>query len=595
MATSRVTAPSRKEHVVRARPRAGAAAPARPSALRPFLLLSVMLLFAAGLAARLTFWQVLEHGKLTAIQASEQTSFNVQTAMRGQILDDRGNMLVTDVNQYRVLAAPWLVKNPHRTAALLAPVVGESSEDIDRLLTPNRERIPVELSPPVSVGQGQRIRNLALPGIMLDAKITRVYPRGTEASQVLGFTDNTLQGQAGLEQYYNQLLSGTAGLRSVLRDTAGNDVRVGGQSSVPSHNGAELHLALDNTVQGLVEDALAKAVKQHSATGGSIIVMDPRTGYILGMSSRPTFNPNKVASATDPHALYVNPITQDTYEPGSTMKILTMAAGLDSGVITPQTSFDDTGAFPVADTVIHNWNNGGFGMENMTQVLQHSANVGASFVAQRLGTQRFYTYVKRFHLGQPTGIDLPGEAAGDVPLPGDKSWSIVNLYTNSYGQGLAMTPIQLTTAVGAVANGGVMMRPQLVRKIVYDGRIIPRPPVSEGRVISARTAHTLTNMLVHSAIDGEASEALVSGYNIAAKTGTANVAGPNGQYLNNVTIASIVGYAPAYHPRFLILVKIDHPRDQPWGSTVAAPVMHDLFQELFMYYHIPPNPHAIKK
>lgn len=593
MATSRVTAPSHTKRVARMRASTAAQRTTRPGAVRPFLLLSVLMLFAAALAARLAFWQVLEHGKLSALQASEQVSLNVQQPLRGQLFDDRGNTLVTDVNQYRVLAAPWIVKNPHRTAVLLSPVIHEPASDIQRLLTTNNQ--VVELSPPVSVDQGQSIRNLALPGIMLDARVSRVYPRGTEAAQVLGFTSGELQGQAGLEQYYDHLLSGTTGLRSVLHDTAGNDVRIASQSPIPSHNGADLHLALDNTVQGLIEDELAKAVKKHGATGGSIVVMDPRTGYILGMAGYPTFDPNHVGAAKDPHAVYVNPVTQDTYEPGSTMKILTMAAGLDSGVITPQTSLYDDGRFVIGDTVIRNWNRSGFGEENMTQVLQHSANVGASFVAGRLGTSRFYTYLHRFRLGQPTGIDLPGESAGDVPLPGDKSWSIVNLYTNSFGQGLAMTPLQLTSAVQAVANDGVLMRPQVVRRIVYDGRIITRPPVREGRVISARTSHTLTNMLLHSAIDGEAQLALVKGYNIAAKTGTANIPSPGGGYLSNTTIASTIAYAPAFHPRLLILVKLDRPTDSIWGSMTAAPVVHNLFQELFMYYHIPPNPNALNK
>lgn len=596
MVTSRATAPSRTKRAVRVTATPGARADARPGNVRPFLLLAVLMLFAAALAARLAFWQVLEHGKLSALQASEQVFLDVQQPLRGQIIDDQGNTLVTDVNTYRVDAAPWLVKTPRRTANLLAPVIHEPASDIYRLLTTNNQII--ELCPPVSVGQGQSIRNLALPGIMLDPRIQRAYPRGTEAAQLLGFTNDQLQGQAGLEQYYDHLLSGTAGLRSVLRDTAGNDVRIGSQSPIPSHNGADLHLSIDNTVQGLVEDELAKAVKKHSATGGSIIVMDPRTGYIKGMAAYPTFNPNNVLHATDPHALYVNPVTQDTYEPGSTMKIITMAAGIDSGVITPQTSFFDNGYFRVGSTTIRNWNDGAFGTETMTQVLQHSANVGASWVAQRLGIDRFYTYTKRFRLGQPTGVDLPGESAGVVPLPGDKSWTLPNLYTNSFGQALAITPIQLLDAVDAVANGGVMMKPQLVHRIVYDGRIITHPPVALGRVISARSAHTVTNMLLHSAIDGEAALALVKGYNIAAKTGTANIASPTGGYLDGSagnTIASVIGYAPAFHPRLLILVKIDRPRDTIWGSEAAAPVLHNLFQELFMYYHIAPNSRALNK
>ncbi|HEX6510313.1 MAG TPA: penicillin-binding protein 2, partial [Chloroflexota bacterium] len=345
----------------------------------------------------------------------------------------------------------------------------------------------------------------------------------------------------------------------------------------------------------LAEDELAKAVKAHHADSGTAIIMDPRTGYVLAMANSPGYDLNKYN--TVPYQdLFRNAAVEDQYEPGSTFKIVTMAAGLESHVITPQTSFFDNGSFVVTpDFTVHNWNMSGFGQETMTQVLQHSANVGASWVAQRLGTARFYHYAQAFKIGQPTGIDLPDESPGSLPLPGGKTWTIDNLFTNSYGQGLAVTPIQMIRAVAAVANGGVLMKPQIVKSMDYNGRVIDHPPVSQGRAISPQTAHTLTDMLVHSAIGGEASLGLVKGYNIAAKTGTANIAGSNGHYIPGATIASIVGYAPAYHPRFVALVIIRHPRDTPWGSMAAAPVLHNLFQELFMHYHIPPTSHAVNK
>jgi cell division protein FtsI/penicillin-binding protein 2 len=325
-----------------------------------------------------------------------------------------------------------------------------------------------------------------------------------------------------------------------------------------------------------------------------VIVADPHTGYILGLASTPGFDPNRYYRPAYQNDL-LDPAIYHLYEPGSTFKIITMAAGLDTGVITPQSAFDDTGSFVVGDRVLHNWNMSGFGWETMTQVLQHSANVGAAWVAQHLGTDLFYRYVKRFGFDRTTGIDLTPEQHSLLPLPGDKDWTTVNLYTNSFGQGLAVTPMQVVRAVGAVANGGVMMKPQVVKQIVYDGRIIDKPPVSQGRVISSRTAHTLTDMLVKSAIGGEAALGLVKGYNIAAKTGTANVPDGHGGYIPGDTIASIVGYAPAFHPRFLVLVIIGHPRDTPWGSMAAAPVLHNLFQDLFMYYHVPPPANAINK
>jgi len=559
----------------------------------------LMVICAGALIARLTYWAVIEHGRLASEAASEQrgiASLTVQPPVRGQIYDASGTSLATNVTMSTVYAAPREIKDPYRTAQLLAPVLGQPAAALDNLFTAGTGHISglVLVARRVPQAVGQQVQNLALPGIILDAEMRRYYPESSIASQILGFVNENNQGTYGLEQYYDRVLSGKAGLRSALKDTAGNSIHLDtGQgltaagSLVPSHNGGDLHLTIDSTVQGLVEDDLQKAVHQHKADGGTIIVMDPRTGYVLGMASTPSFDPNHYWQG-NPQS-YTNPAIYDLYEPGSTFKIVTMAAGLDTHVITPQSAFMDTGTFKIADRTIHNWNGGGFGWETMTQVLQHSANVGAAWVAGNLGTQRFYTYVKRFHLGQPTGIDLQGEQTGLVPFPGDKTWTIVNLYTNSFGQGLAVTPMQVLTAVSTVANGGMLMKPQMVSQVVYDGRVIDHPPVAEGRVISPATAHTLTSMLVQSAQGGEAQLGLVKGYTIAAKTGTANVAGPDGNYIPGDTIASIVGYAPAYHPRFAVLVKINHPRDTPWGSMAAAPVLHDLFQQLFMHYHLPPS------
>lgn len=595
MLQSRVRTPSaRRVKAAPALPRAS-----RPAAstrtlgrtIRPFVMLIVIALSATGISARLVFWQVMQHGHLSALETAER-SYGQQPPLRGQIFDAHGNPLAIDVSTHLLYVSPREIKDPKRTAEALAPIIHMSAATLESLFATDVIYVPIvhNLNDRVAA----RIQALGLPGVGLDPEIQRQYPEGTVASQVIGFVRTDGTAQYGVEQTYDRVLSGTAGLRSVLTDTAGNNIQISNSPNIPSQNGADLHLSIDGVVQGLVEDELNKAVKQHSADGGTVIVMNPKTGYILGMASTPSFNPNSYSTVTDP-SHFLNPAIDWTYEPGSTFKIITMAAGLDSGAITPQSALDDTGRFVVGNTVLHNWNDGGFGWENMTQVLQHSANVGASWVAQRLGTARFYEYLHRFRFGQPTGVDLGGEEGGILPLPGQKSWSIVNLYTNSFGQGISVTPLQLIRAVAAVANDGIEMKPQLVREIVYKGHTIVHRPVRVGRVISAATAHTLTDMLVHSAIGGEASLGLVKGYDIAAKTGTANVAGPNGQYIANDTIASIVGYAPAANPKVVALIIIRHPRDTPWGSMAAAPVLHDLLQELFMYYHIPPNPHALNR
>jgi cell division protein FtsI/penicillin-binding protein 2 len=551
-----------------------------------------MTLAASGLVARLAFWQVMEHGSLSREALAQQSNPYYQQPMRGQILDAKGTYIATDVGRAIVYAAPSEIMKVDRTARVLAPVLHLSVRYLRDLFTRDAPSVLVASDLPIKTGN--QVRDLALPGIMLEIKSKRTYPEKTFASQLLGFTDWQEHGQWGVESFYDGLLSGQAGIFPSRKDTAGNTIRSPSSTFVPVRNGATLHLSIDHGVQSIVEDELQKAVKRHRADSGTIIVMNPRTGYILGMANAPSYDPNKPNAVKDAK-LFRNSAIQDLYEPGSTFKVVTMAAGLDSGAITPQSSLLDTGVFRVGVDVIHNWNMSGFGQENMTQVLQHSANVGASWVAQQLTTQRFYQYIRRFQINRRTGVDLADEADPLITMPDSKSWQLINLYTNSFGQGLAITPMQLIRAIGAVANDGTMMQPQIVQQIDYRGQVRVHPPKSSGRVISAHTAHTLTDMLVHSAINGEAQPALIKGYDIAAKTGTANVAGTDGKYLTGVTNASIIGYAPAYNPRFIALVIIRHPRDQPWGSTVAGPVLHDLFRDLFSYFHVPPSPNAVNK
>lgn len=558
--------------------------------MRPFVLLSVMALCTAGLVARLGYWQVMQHGHLTALAAVEEDPLSIQTALRGQIFDASGNTLATDVTKYLVYAAPKQIKDPTRTASLMAPVLQMPPRALYALCTGNQT---LELlGTPISSRDAQTVSRLGLPGIILNPVPRRTYPMGRTAAQVLGFTNLDLKGQYGVEGQYDRVLAGTAGLRSVLKDTSGNDIHLSSQPPSPAQNGGDLYLTIDSNVQGVVQDELNKAVKSTGSIAGTAIVMDPRTGYLLGMASTPSFDPNHYSRFSP--TTFSNPAIQWMYEPGSTMKVLTMAAGLDAGAITPESALDDTGRFDAGGgTIIRNWSDTGFGYENMTQVLRHSANVGASWVAQRLGADRFYSYMKRFQLDRPTDVDLQGEETGLVPMPGTKGWSIVNLYTNSFGQGLLISPLRLLESIGAVANDGVMVQPQIVQREVYRGKVIDHPPIVAGRPITAATAHTLTTMLVNSAVDGEAALALVRGYDIAAKTGTANIADGRGSYLKNQTIASVIGYAPAKTPRFIVLVVLNRPKTSIWGSMTAAPVLHNIMRDLFSYYRVPPSPHAI--
>jgi cell division protein FtsI/penicillin-binding protein 2 len=554
--------------------------------------LIVVVILAGALSSRLVFWQIMQHTRLARAAVVEHDALLVQPALRGKIYDAAGEPLATDVTVNLLWGDPEQIKNPLKVATELAPILGTSAASLERKLSDYVKY--VQLAPSLTSAQTQQIQALGLSGIFLSPVIQRRYPAGSAAAQVLGYVNADGHGQYGLEEAYDGILSGRQGWRSAVTDTAGNTIQLSSGPAASPQDGGDLYLTLDPYIQNLAETELQAAVKKHSADGGSIIVMDPHTGYILAMAGTPSFDPNHYTYYANHNQSqdFMNPGIEWTYEPGSTFKVITMAAGLDAGVITPNTAFDDTGQWVVANQVLHNWTGGAFGWETMTQVLQHSANVGASFVASKLGVNTFYRYVERFGIGKPTGVDLAGELAGDLPLPGDKTWTIVNQFTNSYGQGETVTPLQLIRAVAAVANRGVLMKPQVVQRIVMDGHVLDRPPVAQGRVISARTAHTLTQMLVTSAVGGEASQGLVNGYNIAAKTGTANIASPTGGYIPGATIASIVGYAPAFHPRFITLVIINHPRDTPWGSEAAAPVLHDIFQGLFMHFRIPPSGRA---
>jgi cell division protein FtsI/penicillin-binding protein 2 len=552
---------------------------------RQVALLVTIIALTSGLTFRLIFWQVIDRSQLITVAAAEHSDITHLPPARGLILDANGDQLAADSRVYAIYAAPRQIARPGYEAQLLSQLLSIPVAHLQTVLA--SDVLWSQLATNVPESTAKKIGALGLDGIVLEPVPQRVYPEGELAAQVLGFVNDN-GGQYGVEGYYDRLLSGHAGIRSILRDTAGNRITVSSNPSQPAQQGATLYLSIDSYVQSLAEEELQRAVTKHKADGGTIIVMDPHTGYILALANNPSFDPNHYGNY--PAANWLNPAISDTYEPGSTFKIITMAAALDSHLITPQTAFEDTGAYQVTnDVTIHNWNMQGNGWETMTQVLQHSANVGAAWVANLLGTQRFYKYVRAFGFGAPTGIDLQGEVPGTLYLPGNPNWNIVNLYTNSFGQGIAVTPLQLITAVSAVANGGWLMRPQVVTRIDYQGHTIFHPPVRVRRVISSQTAATLTHMLVESAIGGEAQHGLVYGYNIAAKTGTSNVAGPNGHYIPGDTIASIIGYAPAEHPRFIALVIIRHPRDTPWGSLAAAPVLHDLCEALFLHYHIPPS------
>lgn len=503
---------------------------------------------------------------------------------RGRLYDRNGTLLATNDTQYEVNASPSFVTDPEAAAETLADKLDRSRKELLRLLTSDDQYVLIQR--PVAATVGGDLLALQkdpkgpdLGGITLEPIPHRIYPGGILAAQVLGFVGYDGQGYYGVEGFYNDVLAGhpVVGVeRSVPFEAALNPA---------PDQAADLTLTIEREVQSVVEQALQGALETSGAATGTIIVMDPRTGEILGMVSAPAYDPNNFAD--EPDVNHADPAVSAQFEPGSIFKVLTMAAALESGTVTPQTTYVDYGSVEVGGAIIRNWNGGGWGEQDMTGLLQHSLNVGAATLAKMMGPKTFYDYMTAFGVGQVTNVDLAAEAAGRLKRPGDPDWYESDLGTNAFGQGVAVTPLQILTAISAVANGGAMMQPHVLLA-VNDGGVLHRTqPTVLGRPISAQTASTLVGMLTAS-LEQEASNALVPGYRIAGKTGTAQIPIPGG-YDPQATIATFVGWGPADDPRFIALIKLDRPTTAPWGSVVAAPVFSQLAERLMVLLEVPPD------
>ncbi len=424
----------------------------------------------------------------------------------------------------------------------------------------------------------------SLNGLVYRPRLQRYYPENELGANVLGFVNREGTGMFGVEAEFNDLLAGAP--QSVWMTLDPYQV-----TEIPQLKaGADIVLTIDREIQAASEQVLDKALKDTGADGGVILVMDPNTGEMLAIASTPRLNPNEYwnyANVFTGNTPYNRAVSQD-YEPGSVFKVLTMAAALDAGAVTPDTQFLDTGSIQIGGVTIHNWDWGAWGPQDMQGCLAHSLNVCLTWVAEQLGAGPFYQYMQSFGLGRITGVDLAGEAPGRLKLPGDTDWYEAELGTNSFGQGVAVTPIQMVMAISAVANGkGEMMQPHVMQSMVRDG--FQYTPTSQivGRPISAETARHLTDLLAKS-LEGESSDALVDGYRVAGETGTASIATPTG-YSTTETNASFVGWGPVGRPRFLVYIWLEKPTSSPWGSIVAAPVFHDMVERLVVLMNIPPD------
>jgi cell division protein FtsI/penicillin-binding protein 2 len=531
---------------------------------------------------------------------------------RGNIYDRWGHLLAGNVETYEVGADLRYVSDPKTIAANLSAVLNiDYNETYDRVSEVWNSDLPryVKLADFVDPEKIDQLRTLQkqlddewakssrrqrkdeimpnIDGVLWTPMLKRSYPEHELASNIIGFyayrERENARGYFGVEEKYNQLLAGSP----IKVEVALNPYMITQLPDVPP--GASLVLTIDRDIQAMAERVLKQHIASSGSQSGTVIIMDPETGELLAIAVTPTMDPNQYWNYGEvfPGITAYNRAVGTTYEPGSVFKVLTMAAALDAGAVTPATTFLDTGAIMVGGVTIRNWDRGAWGPQDMTGCLQHSLNVCLAWIATQLGPTQFYKYLNSFGMGHMTGIDLSGEVSQPVRVPGDSGWYEVNLGTNSFGQGIATTPLQMITAIGAVANHGKMMAPHVLKSVIENGEQYNNPPQVIGTPITAETANTLNEMLATS-LEKEASNALVAGYRVAGKTGTAEIPGPGG-YLASATNASFVGWGPVDDPRFIIYVWLEQPQSSQWGSVVAAPLFSELASNLTILLDLPPD------
>ena len=584
------------------------------------------------LALRLLELQVLQAGEYDGSKTPRPDE--TKRAPRGRIVEKRGCLLATDVFQWEVGANPQTFGDEDsrgRAAICLQDVLKVPANEIFALLQEETSYVVIRREVPRNLAQiingasdnEQTSPDEAIPpsqpaaaGQPLEedsevmARVTglcdwpladqvwaspyrvRLYPQNNLFAHLTGFvTIDDGDSYYGLEEIYGAFLQGEISPELRLPAQAGRS----GEGTLPedfsmflpSEVGYDLILTVDWRIQRIVEKALAKAVQETGAEGGTIIVMEPQTGAILASISHPVYNPNEYWKYPNSTPLFADPAISDIYEPGSVFKIITLAIAIDSGAITPDSVFNDPGKLEVAGYVFQNADHQAHGQVTATDILALSLNVGIAHVGEQIGTDVFYRYLPRFGFDGKTGVDMAYEANGLVKSPGDSDWSQSDFVANSFGQGISVTPLQMVSAVAAIANDGMLMRPHVADRLVVSGQVVKVQPTLVDRVISPDTARTLTKMMV-TAVELGAPEALIPECDVAGKTGTAQVP-VEGGYHEEWTIASFVGFAPAVDPAFACLIKLDKPLTSIWGAQVAAPVFREIAPQILRILKVPPD------
>lgn len=555
-----------------------------------FLVLFFVILFFVG-TGRLFYLMVSKNNYYAEAAASQHWAQDVIQPKRGKIYvrdNMTGGLYPLADNQVLnlVFVAPEEIENVREVSERLSPIINVKKEKIESLITNNHTYVPLKRR--ISHEVAEKIKSFGFKGVYLTPELSRYYPENKLAAHILGFVNDEGSGNYGLEQAFNDILSGKPGYYKAEIDPTGKRIAFGDKVLKDAINGDDLVLTINRDVQAEAERLLNSQIKKFSAEGGSVIVMDPESGEIIAMASAPGFDPNEFSKVKD-YNLFKNPVVQNLFEPGSIFKVLTMAASLDAGKVDLDTEYNDTGSITLNGHKIMNSDRKANGWVTITQVLERSLNTGTTYVMQRLGKASFFEYIKKFGFGSKTGIELPGEEYGKVYEP--KEVNDHTYATISFGQSITVTPIQMIRSFAMVANGGKMVQPHIVdERITPDGKKIKTDKRPLEQVISKEATTKLKKMMISVVENGHGQQAKVMGYKIAGKTGTAQVPRKDGLgYESGKNIGSFVGFGPAENPRFVVMAKIDSPKGIAWAESTAAPVVGSMLDFLFKYYEIPPS------
>ncbi len=572
-----------------------------PSHPRLIVSVFVFFLFGAAILGRLFFLQVVKGDYYAALSRGQYTVYEELAPKRGEVVlqgvrreGDRVEIeffpLALNKRFPRAYLVPSAIENKEETTKTLASLLGIPEEEVREKI--RKENDPYEpLKDHLSDEEAKKLEELTLQGVVVAYGEDRFYPQGNLASHIigfLGFKGETRQGQYGVEEYYEDTLKGNVGFLQGEIDRKGRLLAALKHLVNPPRDGSTLVLTIDYNIQFMVERALEELVGKWDADSGNIIIMEPSTGKIRALASRPAFDPNYYSDVED-ISYFLNPAIHSRFEFGSVFKPVTIASAMNEGKITPNTTYEDTGEVKIGGYTIFNYDRKAHGVRTMTNVLELSLNTGAIFAERSLGNDLFRSYVERFGFHEKTGIDLAGEATGDI-LNLYKTPEI-NFATASFGQGIAVTPLEMVSAISAIANGGTMMRPYIVEEIIHaDGtrEAVASRPRREG-VLTSETASRVTAMMVSAVKNGQYKKAQVPGYLVAAKTGTAQVPNESGTGYSDKTIHSVVGFAPAFDPKFIAFIQLNNPKGIRFAADSLTPTFRKIGEFILGYYGIPPD------